>query len=149
LIDSDNETFTEIVQYYIDEVLSEGGFVHPDLIFNCRDNECWLSGVDTDESLVIPISLWINYKNRKASKWWELYEKLGKITKYGKGENWFVGTRLINGFFIPLMDLANHSSDGGKVQQDGDQMILTGSTLCYSIRGDDYLEEKFGFREFT
>lgn len=138
---SDNEKVTEIIQYYVLRVNSEGGYINPNLVFNCnqakptRKGMLSLSGVkDHSLALHVPPSINIeigngrNLSEYKNSMWYQVYKEL----EYKKiDEMDFLLSRCFETVISPLADMVNNRRSAGKWAGTTNGVWLYGSEVKY------------------
>lgn len=120
-------------------IINAGGFVNKDLklAFEPADigNELSCDGVGGNEiSLVIPASALISENDLFIKK---LCLRLGR--------NWdiFKKQHISSEHFVPLMMLFNHDENGDLTDCANDNLIVRGSTICYTRRKNE-LERIYG-----
>jgi len=131
MIESDSEDARYILQHYINRNISLGGYVNPKLVFHCNQDDprgaLSLSGVRDDElALVVLEAAMVPVDT--PSLYRELHEKvLGRTID----DKYLALYTFGSGLFTPLIEMANHSKEGGIcVGRMGDRYLI-GSTHRY------------------
>lgn len=147
MIISDSSEATEIIQYYIDYIRSQGGYVSPDLVIHCDQSDpngaLSLSGVAADKvSLVVPMEACV--PTDQPSLYRDLHETvLGRTidNKFLLHYTWDPD------HFIPFIDMANHDKDAHPLRTNGiDTYYLIG---CKASYGSDEDAVQASFLEYT
>jgi hypothetical protein len=138
---SDNQKVSRVIEHYVLKVISEGGYINPNLVFVCNQTKpsdkgiLSLAGVeDGTLALHIPPSVNIEIGNGKdiseykRSEWYKVYVELG----YDKRDKpCFFSERCWEGVISPLADMANDRRDAGRWAGSGGGVWLYGSEVRY------------------
>jgi len=147
VIISDSAQATEIIQYYVGYIRSQGGYVNPDLVIHCDQSNpsgaLSLGGVAADKvSLVVPMEACV--PTDQPSLYRDLHETvLGRTidSNFLRHYTWDPD------HFIPLLDMANHDKDAHPLRTNGiDTYYLTG---CMASYGTDEAAVQASFLEYT